>query len=241
MFLSNSTFGEVVKAQVKFKLNAFMGTIVSLIFVQLVGLLLSMNGTGSRGTSINNISIYISVVSYDIVFLIVILWAFVVGNSMTTKVYDDFSFVASRLSSNLANIIVLCLISVFAGITVVLSNYLLRIIVLLFDDYDYMKSPGILDNPLSSVSNMAVMMVLVLTVSAVGYLRGILVQHNKIFIYLFPVLIIAMLVTKFGQSILQYIFIESTSLFVLMVKLICLSIILFAFSILSSNRLEVRS
>lgn len=240
MFLSNSTFGEVIKAQVKFKLNAFMGTIVSLIFVQLVGLLLSMNGTGMRGTSINNISINITMVSSDIVVIFVILWAFVVGNMMTTKANDDLSFVASRLSSNLANIIVLCLMSLFAGITIVLSNYLLRIIVLL-GDYNYMKSPGISDNPLNSVSSMAVMMVLILLVSAVGYLRGILVQYNKIFIYLFPVLIIAMLVTKFGQSILQYIFIESTSLFVLMVKLICLSIILFAFSIISSNRLEVRS
>lgn len=240
MFLSNSKLGEVVKSQVKFKLNAYMGTIVTLIFVQLLGLLFSMDGTGTRGVNIDMSTVYVSVVSYDIIFIFVALWAFVIGNSITTRANDDFSFVTTRLSSNLANIIFLCLMSVFAGVTIVLSNYLLRIILLLFGESDYMKSPSILDDSINSILSMAVMIVLILIVSAVGYLRGILVQHNKIFSILLPFLIFVLLVTKFGQSAIQYIFIENTSMFFLVVKLICLSSVVFILAILGSNRLGVR-
>ncbi|MFJ7973118.1 hypothetical protein [Psychrobacillus sp. NPDC096389] len=241
MFLSNSKLGEVVKSQVKFKLNAYMGTIVTLIFVQLLGLLFSMNGTGTRGVNIDMSTVYVSVVSYDIIFIFVALWAFVIGNSITTKANDDFSFVTTRLSSNLANIIFLCLISVFAGVTIVLSNYLLRIILLLFGDQNYMENPSIFDASLNSIISMVIMIILILIVSAVGYLRGILVQHNKIFSILLPFLIFVLLVTKSGQSVIQYIFIENTSMVVLVVKLICLSGVVFIFAILCSNRLGVRS
>lgn len=241
MFLSNSKLGEVVKSQVKFKLNAYMGTIVTLIFVQLLGLLFSMDGTGTRGVNIDMSTVYVSVVSYDIIFIFVALWAFVIGNSITTRANDDFSFVTTRLSSNLANIIFLCLMSVFAGVTIVLSNYLLRIILLLFGNQDYMENPSILGASLNSIISMVVMIILILIVSAVGYLRGILVQHNKIFSILLPFLIFVLLVTKSGQSAIQYIFIENTSMVVLVVKLICLSGVVFIFAILGSNRLGVRS
>ncbi|WP_151701373.1 hypothetical protein [Psychrobacillus glaciei] len=243
MFLSNSKLGDVVKTQVKFKLNAYMGAVVSFIFIQLLGLLLSINGSSSMGTSINNISIKVSVISYDIVFIFVVIWALFVGNLITTKAYryDDFSFVTTRLSNNLANIVVLCLLSVFAGVTTFLSTYLLRIIVLLFSNLDYDKGPGLLENPISSLINVAVMIFVILTISAAGYLWGVLVQITKIFMILLPLLIVAMLATQFGQTFIQYIFIGNISMLVLMIKLICVSVLLFGVAILSSNRLEVRS
>ncbi|TQR21445.1 hypothetical protein [Psychrobacillus vulpis] len=243
MFLSNSTLGEVVKSQVEFKLNTYMGAVASLILVQIIGLLFSMNGTGSSGTSINNISIHVSIVSLDIVYIFVALWAFVIGNMITIKTnwHSDFSFVGTRLSSSLANIIVLCMISVFAGVTTFLSNYVLRVILLLFGKVDYVKSSSIFDDPLNSILNIGVMIAFILMISAIGYFRGILVQNNKIFTFLLPVLLITILVTKSGQKLFQYVFIGNESILILIVKLVCISIVFFALSILCSNRLEVRS
>ena len=241
MFLSNSTLKEVVKAQVKFKMNAYSGAILSLILIQLVGLFLSINGSGSSASGINNTSIQIFWLSNDIIFAFVAVWALFVGYLITTKAYryDDFSFVATRLSSNLANIIILSMMSIFAAVTTFLSNYLLRVILLLFGSVDYMKSPGILDDPFSSILNIITMMLLILTIAAGGYLGGMLVQNSKVFIFFLPVFILAIPITKFGQTVIQYIFVND-SMFILIVKIIFLPFILFALGIVSSNRLGVR-
>ncbi|MFF2754720.1 hypothetical protein ACFVR1_13350 [Psychrobacillus sp. NPDC058041] len=239
MFLSNSTLGDVIKAQVSFKMKAYTGAVVSLILIQLVGLFFSMNGSSSMGSSINNTSIQVTLLSNDIVFAFVAVWALFVGYLITTKAYryDDFSFVATRLSSNLANIIIICLMSIFAAITTFLSNYLLRVILLLLNKVDYMKSPGIFDDPLQSIQNIIVIMLLILTIAAGGYLGGMLVQISKVFIFFIPIFLLAIPITRFGQTVIQYIFVNNLFL---IVKLICIPFIFFALAIVCSNRLGVR-
>lgn len=242
MFLSNSTLGEIVRTQVKFKVSAYSGAVVSLIFVQLLGLLFSMNGFSTLGTNVNNTNVRIITITPDTVFTFVAIWALFVGKLITTKAYryDDFSYVTSRLSSNLANISVLCLMSIFAGVTAFLSNYLLRVVLLLFGDVDYVKSANILENPLGSIVTIGVMVALLITISAGGYLWGMLVEIHKAFTFLLLFLIIMMFATKTGQTILQYVFIENESIVILAVKLIGVSIVFFTLAILCSNRLEVR-
>lgn len=242
MFLSNNTLGKVVKAQVGFKMNAYMSSILSLILIQLVALFFSKDGSNSMETSMNNSSIQVNMVTNDLVFFLVIIWALIVGYLITTKAYryDDFSFVTTRLSSNLANIIVLCLMSLFAGITTFLSNYLLRIILFLFGELDYLRSSGILDDPLSSILTIIVIIFLVLTIAAGGYLAGILIQNNKVFMILIPIFIVSIPLTKFGKMAIQYSFGNEYLLLTLIVKLISITVIFFALAVVSSNRLEVR-
>ncbi|TQR18871.1 hypothetical protein [Psychrobacillus soli] len=242
MFLSNSTLGEVVWTQLKFKMNAYLGAVVSLIFVQIIGLIVSMNGNSSTGSGVDNTSFTIITISSDVVFAFVGIWAVFVGKLFTTKAYryDDFSFVATRLSSNLANFSVLCLMSIFAGVTTFLSNYILRVVLLLVSDVDYVKSVSIFEDPIGTIVNLSIMIILILTISAGGYLWGMLVQIHKAFTYLLILLIITLLVTKTGQTILQYVFIENESIVFLIVKLIALSLVFFLLAILCSNRLEVR-
>ena len=242
MFLSNSSLIDVVKTQVKYKLNAFIGALISLIFLQLLGLYFSLNATSSMGSNINNASININIISVDPVIMLVVFWAFFVGNLMTTKAYryDDFSFVSTRLSSNLANIIVLFMMSVFAGVTTLLSSFLLRVILLLFGKLDYVKTSGLLDDPLNSLVTIVVITILILTAAAGAYLVGMLVQISRVFILVLPVLILSLLITKSGQSILHYVFLDNNTNLILIVKLICVALIFFGLAALSSNRLEVR-
>ncbi|WP_144511405.1 hypothetical protein [Bacillus sp. FJAT-22090] len=242
MFLSNNTLGEIVRTQVKFKMSAYSGAIVSLIFVQLLGLLFSMNGFSTMSTGVNNATVHIITITSDTVFAFVAIWALFVGKLMTTKAYryDDFSYVASRLSSNLANISVLCLMSIFAGVTAFLSNYLLRVVLLLFGESDYVKSSNVLENPLGSIVTIGVMIVLLIVISAGGYLWGMLVEIHKAFTFLLLLLIVIMLATKTGQTILQYVFMENESIVILAIKFIGISIVFFTLAILCSNRLEVR-
>lgn len=242
MFLSNSTLGEVVKVQVRFKLNAYLGVAVSLIFVQVVGLLFSLNGTSSMGSTINNTMIQIITISPDSVFFFVAIWALLTGNIITTKAYrySDFSFVTTSLSNNLSNILVLFILSVFAGMTTFLSNYITRVVLLLFDHLYYVKSVSILEDPLHSIVTVCAVICLILAISSAGYLWGMLVQINKIFMFPLILLMISALVTKTGQSILLYIFIENESMLLLLIKLVCVSIIFFSVATVCSNRMEVR-
>lgn len=242
MFLSNRTLGEVVKVQVKFKLNSYMSAFMGLIIVQILGLLFSINGTSSMGSSLYNVWVNVSLISNDLIFIFVVIWAFFVGHLMTTKayLYDDFSFVATRLSSNLANIIVLFLMSLFAGATSILTNYVGRVILLLFDKVDYMRSPGLLDDPLSSILNFMVVTVLILTVASSGYLVGMLTQKNKLLLLLLPVIVIGLMMAELWPTVLSFLFYENVSMWVLLVKLLVLTITCFALAIFFSNRLEVR-
>ncbi|SES36810.1 hypothetical protein [Psychrobacillus sp. OK032] len=242
MFLSNSTLGEVVRTQVKFKMNAYLGTLVSLVFVQLLGLVFSMNGTSSMSTNINNTDIQVVVVSTDTVFIFVAIWALFIGNVITTKGYrnSNLSFVTNSFSNNLSNIIVLIMMSVFAGVTTFLSNNILRTVLPLFNNVDYVKSVSIIDDPLGSIINMGLLICLILMISAGGYLWGTLVYMHKAYMFLLIVLIIATPTTKTGQMILQFIFVDNGSLLFLIVKLIGVSIVLFVLAIVCSNRLEVR-
>ncbi|MDI2585653.1 hypothetical protein OR571_00425 [Psychrobacillus sp. NEAU-3TGS] len=242
MFLSNSTLGEVVWTQVKFKVNAYLGTLVSLIVVQILGLILSMNGTSSMSTNFNNTDFQIVWITADTVIIFVSIWALFLGNVITTKGYrnTNFSFVTNGISNNLSNIIVLIIMSVFAGVTTFLSHYILRLVVPLFNDVGYVKSGSIIDDPLSSIASMGLMVGLILMISAGGYLWGTLVYIHRAYMFLLIVLIITLPTTKTGQMILQFIFADNGSLFVLNVKFVCVAIIFFVLAMLSSYRLEVR-
>lgn len=241
MFLTNGTLGKIVMTQVKFKLNAYMGALLSLIFVQLIGLLFSTNGSSMMGTSVNNIHIQVITLSNDLVFVFVAIWALFVGNLITTKAYryDDFSFVTTRLSSNLANILFLLIISVFAGVTTFLSNYVLRVYLSIFGNMEYMKSPGVFDDPLGSFRMLIITTLLILSLAAGGYLAGMLIQNSRLFLFLIPIFVLSILTTEIGQTLIQNVFInESTWLLIL--NLIIVTIVFFGTAIVSSNRLEVR-
>lgn len=242
MFLSNRTLGEVVKAQVKFKLNAYMSAFMGLIIVQILGLLFSLNGTSSMGSGLNYGWVKVYLVTNDLIFLFVGIWAFFVGHLLTTKayLYDDFSFVATRLSSNLANIIVLLLISLFAGTTSILMNYVGRVILLLSNKAEYMRSPGLFDDPLSSILNFIVVTLIILTITSSGYLVGMLAQKNKLLLLLLPIIVIGLLMADLWPIVLNFLFYENVSMWVLLVKLLVISITCFALAIVASNRLEVR-
>ena len=68
--------------------------------------------------------IQVVVISTDTVFIFVAIWALFIGNVITTKDYrnSNFSFVTNSFSNNFSNIIVLIMMSIFAGVTTILST-----------------------------------------------------------------------------------------------------------------------
>ena len=242
MFLSSSSLTSVVLSQVKFKLSAYNGLIYSLIILQLMGILFATGGASS-GTSINNISISLNISSIDSGFIFVALLAISVGNLITTKAYryDDFSFVATRLSSNIANSIVLLIFSCYAGVTTYFTGYLMRIFLTYNSNNEIVVGSSILNDPINSLLTILAMIIVLWLFSSIGYIAGTLFQLHKLLFFGAVVMSFMLFMTKTWIRISGAIFVENGSLLILAIKIFSITILLFAISTTISNRLGVRS
>jgi len=244
MSLTKVSLIDVVKKQYIYKLKAYSQVFMSLIFLQLLAVLFSMNGVGSMGGSTGgSVELQVKYFSADFVAAFTMLWGFITAILITTKAYrnDDFVFVANRISSNLSNAVFLLTASVVGGITAMLSSYLLKVIVNYF-----FKSTPILDAPIELLLGIFSTILYVFLFCALGYLVGTLVQISKAFTVLLPAaffgtLILEGLSGKAGTvaNVFDFFFTES-SLVLFIVKIIVSAGLLFSGAFVLSNRLEVR-
>lgn len=242
MFLSNISLFSVVKEQVKYKINAYNGLIYSLIILQVLGILLG-GVAGSSGTSINNITISLNTSTIDTSFIFVSLLAISVGNLLTTRAYryDDFSFVATRLSSSIANCIVLLIFSCFAGVTTYFSGYVMRLILRVNSSYEFVDSPSILNDPISFLLTILAIIAMLWMFSSIGYIAGTLFQKHKLLFFGAVVIAVMLLIAGIWARVSESIFMENGSLLVLTMKTIVIAISFFVISTAISNRLGVRT
>ncbi len=249
MSLTEMSLSDVIKRQYEFKLRAFLGVFSSMAGVQLISFLFSLGGVSSVGTSSSTgMSINISYYSADMVVVFTMIWIFITGILITTKAvrYDDFSFVANRLSSNLANILFLLTASVIGGAAAVLAGFMLRIIAFFFGDVQYGLGNSFLEAPGEFFISVVAAILYMILFASLGYLTGMIVQVNKIFIFLLPVLFTGIVVylgirnVEVAKAIFDFIFSES-SLLLFAVKALVLSALFFAGSVVLSNRMEVRT
>ena len=249
MSLTKVSLIDVVKKQYIYKLKAYSQVFMSLIFLQLLAVLFSMNGVGSMGGSTGgSVELQVKYFSADFVAAFTMLWGFITAILITTKAYrnDDFVFVTNRVSSNLSNAVFLLTASVIGGITAMLSSYLLKVIVYYFISDLSIKSITVLEAPMELLLGIFSTILYVFLFCALGYLVGTLVQISKAFTVLLPAaffgtLILEGLSGKAGTvaNVFDFFFTES-SLVLFIVKIIVSAGLLFSGAFVLSNRLEVR-
>ena len=237
MFLINNNMWSVVKSQVSFKLQVSLSAVVSLVIIQILALVLSSMGSGMSSNGDINIYIY----SLDLVLLFMVVWSIIVGYLIPSKGYrfDDASFVGTPKSSNIANGIMLFLLSLFAGVTTYLTYYIL-FIVLYFRGMEVVRSATFLDEPFQAFLTILVFIFYIWLAGAVGYLAGTLVQYSKLFKLVLPVAALTLLFTFTGQDIIQNLLVDSSDI-ILILKLMVTSLALIFIAGIVYKRLEVRS
>lgn len=245
MSLSRISLHEVVKKQYSYKLRSYNQVFMSLVFIQVLGILFSFNGVGMMGTSSNSFDISMHFYSADIVVVFTMLWGFITSILITTQAYrnDDFAFITNRLSSNLSNMLFLLTISMVGGLTALLSSHVMRILLYLIGRSEYLYTPTDVSE---WIIGFIATVLYILICSAVGYFFGTLVQLHKVFAVLLPVAFFGILIVGAGtmnETIIQkgseFIFKEA-SLVLFIVKIGVLAALLFTGSALMSNRMEVR-
>lgn len=247
MFLTDVKLFDIVKKQFVYKLKAFISVFSSLVSIQVIGMILSMNGISNYYTSFNGQSLNVSIYNGNLIIIFTMIWAFISAIIMTTKAYrnDDFVFIANRLSSNISNMCFLLLASFVGGITAMLAGILLKVVMFFIVDEGNVMSTMISFQEL--LLGMIVSMLYVLLFASLGYLIGMLVQVSKWFAVIIPALFFGYAflgINKDGEApliveIFTFYAMESSFGFFLLKVILAVCIFLFG-SMILSNKMEVR-
>lgn len=237
---------DATKKLFRFKLLAYSGTFVSLIGIQILGLLFSLGGVSMAGTGGNNMMLSVHNFSANIIIVFTIMWGFVIAMTLTTKPYRlaDFVFVTNRITSHLSNIIFIVFASIIGGITAMLSGYVLKVGI-----FFWYGAESVVFQPISFtelVVGIITTIAYVALFSAIGYFVGMLVQLNKAFGVVIPVMFIGTLITagrRGEESVIYSIFryyVNDASLWVFVITVFVLCYALFYGATILTNRMEVR-
>ncbi|WP_380086640.1 hypothetical protein [Evansella tamaricis] len=248
MYLAKPTIGKVIKKQFIYKLKANLEVYATLVGVQLFALLLSFNAVAGSGGGNNFINIRTNYYSVDLVIIFTMFWAFITAIILTTKTSrnEDFNFVTTRMISNLSNGCFLLTASIVGGVTAMLTTFMQKIILFFIGGDIFLLPENVTSYMLEVFMGSGVAILHVLLLSMLGYFIGTLVQLNKIFAVVLPIVFFGLLFTG-GQNgpplvltqIFQFFFSE-TSLVLFVLKAILSAALLLNLSIYLSNRLEVR-
>ncbi|MFC4559547.1 hypothetical protein ACFO3D_15210 [Virgibacillus kekensis] len=243
-----SLSGTIVK-QFRFKLKSFSGMFITLVILQTLAVLFSLGGSGMMGGTRSSMTYEFRYYSVDIVIVFTMLWAFINAILIKTKAYreDDFNFITNRVSSNLSNILFLMAAGIAGGVTAYLAGYLLQVVVFFIsEDSQALMLGGINYGWNIYAAGIIATILYIVMFSSLGYLIGSLVHLFKPFAYLIPVVGIGLVFfvemqaeTHLILEISQFYFGED-SFWLLCLKVITTSALLFAASMKISNRLEVR-
>lgn len=247
MSLPKISLWDIVKKQFRFKLKSYRGMFTSLMMLQIIGILFSLGGEGGGGGGSDSFSYEMKYYSGSFILAFMMIWAFLSAIIVTTQAYrfDDYAFVANRMSSNLANILFLGWASIIGGVTFLLASQSLKLSVLILQEQDYIVNQRL--SMLQMAEGLVGIILYLFLFTALGYLVGMLVQRNKIFIILLPALLFGSLfinVIFASESSLLIdvgrIFVKETSFLLFLLKVLFTSAVAFGSAIFLSNNLEVR-
>jgi hypothetical protein len=247
MYLTKVSLWDIVKKQLRFKMKSYRGMFTSLMMLQIIGILFSLGGEGGGGGGSDSLSYSMNNYSGNMLLAFMMIWAFISAIVVTTQAYrfDDYSFVANRLSSHLSNILFLGWASVIGGVTFLLASQSVKLAMLFQKDREFIESQPM--SMLQMTEGLAATILYLFLFTALGYLVGMLVQRSKAFIIILPALLFgslflnvflaseSTLVIDIGQ-----IFVRETSFMLFLLKVLLTSAIAYGISAWISNGLEVR-
>lgn len=230
-----------------YKLKGHSGLVYSLMFVQLLGLLLSMSpgsGTSSGG---DFLSVSVRTYSADAVLIFSFVWIIVMASLLGSKDYRsmEFSLVTNRISSHLSNILLLVTCSVFAGMTSTLMGVLQKIILVITMNPSEFILDGLRIAPANLLLGIFVSSLYMLLLAAGTYLVRVIIELNKSFGILLSIVLITFVfgtVRVFALNIgnLIQFYTSEGSLWIFVFKVLFTVLVLFGLSIFTSNRMEVK-
>ncbi|AXI00584.1 hypothetical protein DV702_13150 [Sporosarcina sp. PTS2304] len=250
MFSTQWSANEIAMRQFLLKLNGNIAIFTVLIALQIISTVFLSGASTSTSSYLdgqNPLSFDFNTISNDGQVGLMLFWSIIIGFYLTSAAQrnESFTFVANRLTFQLANFYFFCAAALFGGVTTILLSSVMKIIAMLQVN-TIMQADGILSAPLDFLSQVFVLSAYSLLFMLIAYTVGSLVQWNKAFILLLALLWIAFTQTTFfstGDSSkgVLYFFYGETSILLFTLKVLLAVAILFGSSFWVTNRLEVRN
>lgn len=247
MSLTKVSYSSLIKKQLQFKFKAYLNVFNSLIILQLFSVLLAFNPTISRGMSGYGINGSLDTYSADFTVVFTLLWGFITAFLLTTKAYreDDYTFVTNSETQLWANSLFLLAISCIGGLTTLLSGSLYRVVFYFTSDAGTIvwQRPTLAEFSIGAIATS----MYIFLFCALGYLAGTLVQLNKIFMFILPVMFIGLLLIsgnagKANFLVKSYLFyFKEAHLTIFLLKIILTSGLIFYISKFLFRNKEVRA
>lgn len=249
MSLQNTSNLALIFKQVKFKWNAWVGTVFSLLLIQVIGTVLSIMGSGGSTMYSDGLVLKITYNSGDTIFFLTLFWMAIQAFTFASKNFRDldYSFITTRHTSHLSTVIYLIILSVFAAVLTLLFSNVVRVILYFkATDIDWSGS-GYFLSASELLLGLFSMSLYLMIIASITYMFGTLAAYKNWLIIVLPPIIIGSLIVEartFASEswMLQLItaFVWEESLLMFAVKAVMLIGIMFSVSYLVNARMEVR-
>jgi len=239
---------KVVGTQYAYRLRAYSDFFNKLIIFQVIAGVLSLNPIVSMGMGSNLANINLEIYSTSLILSATMLWSLIMGLILAQKQRraGDFRFVGNQLSLNLANILFLLTSSIIAGLTTVLSNGLLKIVLVVVLRKTWMFDMLYNMTVLQMIQGTIASILYILLFGAFGYwIFSMIAMRNKVR-YLLGALVLVMLFMLgwFGKfnifEFLYEVYFQESIFWLFVMKMLVSIAVLLGFSTIVSNELEVR-
>lgn len=237
------SFADAVKRQLFFKLKAYHNLIGTLFLFHIIALFFSIYGQSS---SVMNDYVTITNHTYtaDIIIVFSFIWILTVSFYMTNRTSKNvmFSFVMSKMSNHVANILCMLCLSTLGAISSVLLGVATRLGMIFYYGFDHMFTYESLSISQLFVAILVVFLYNVLIFSF-GYMIGEIIQLHRSFVLLVPIVLFGLLiftVNIFNEAYMFTFYIMETNLFIFIVKVLGSTVLFWVIAIQVSKRLEVR-
>lgn len=244
MSLTKANLTNNIKKQYNYKLKSYAWVLNSLILMQILAILFSLGGISSSGGGGNGFSFNINYYSADMMIIFTMLWAFIIASQITSNKENEFMFVINQASHHFSDIAFMLTASVVGGITAILSGYLLKVVVSFYPKTILLT--GSIPQLKYLLIGLLITIIYIFLFASLGYMTGTLIQFNKIFMFIIPVLFFGLLfiADKYGTGNFMFalfnFYAQETNVMIFALKAIVTSSVCFAGAFVISNRLEVR-
>lgn len=245
MSLSKPHVLRLIIKHIQYKWQSYAGMFLSLLFVQLIGLLFAFQPVISVGTPVSGYFGLVKIYSIYGLISLTFLWMFINAWLLTTQGYreDDFVFVTNRTVSHISSMIFLILAAIIASVTAFLSQYIVWVLQMFFfsDQYVWINNLFAVDMRYILIGFLATILYIVLF-AACGYFCGMLIQVHKLFFVVLGAALFYFFMNASEPYITQIFtfYTQENDFGWFALKVIIPSIILFGLSIVISQRMEVR-
>lgn len=248
MYLNEPTPFDLVKKQLRYKLNANAATFTTLVILQLIVLFMNFPTSTSTHYYADDSSLSVIEISSAMHVACAMIWAFSLGIILASKGKREemFTFVTNRFTHHFSNLLFMMIASLCAGVMSVLLNSALRLLTHLRYDEVTTSALTITEAPVDFLIQLITATAYVFLLFIIGYTICSFVQIGKLYA---GIMIIAVVFYLFiNNFIIGSPFLVSLFLFfinehvlpIFLLKVIGATVVLFGISILTTNQVEVR-